>query len=359
LRVVFFSKGGLETTSSRYRCFYFAQALRREGIETVICDPPPRRFGWRLPPGGLRELARLAGELRRVGRQDLLYLQRPIHNTPFTYMAAAYKSVFRRRMIFDLCDPVYIHSPRKSRLLARRADAVVVSCEDLAVWARRHNRQVHVVPNSVRPEEIAPPRQERAGGRPIVGWTGVARHHEANLRLLPAALARVRTPCTFRLIGARGADGLVRELAAVPGLDLEVVDWLEHDQVAAATAALDVAVLPLVDTPWNGKLVTKLIEYLAAGVPVIASPVGENRFAIEDGVSGFLAATADEWAAKLDRLLGDPGLRLTVGEAGRRTARERYSLAATGPRLARIVRQAAGWQAGDRPSGRRSPATVE
>lgn len=342
MRVVFFSSGGRQVTSSRYRSYFFARALEREGLETRICEPPPRRFGWRLPAGGGRELARLARELLRTRRGDLLYLQRPLQNTPFTYLAAAYTRLFRRRMIFDFCDPLFLTAPRKTRLLARLADAVVVSCEDLAAWARQHNPRVYVVPNSVLPEQIGDRPTGGRAERPVVGWTGFARYHEANLRLLLPALARLERPFTFRLIGTRGADDLVGEFRRLPNLDLEVVDWLEPDEVAAATEDLDVAVLPLEEIAWNGKLVTKLIEYLAAGVPVVASPVGDNRFAIVDGANGFLAATTDEWVDRLDRLLASAELRRRLGEEGRGTASRRFSLEVNGPTLAAIVRRVAG-----------------
>ena len=344
MRVRFFSKGGPEVPSSRYRCYYFAEALSVEGLQVSICEPPPRRFGWRPVPGGGREMARLFRELRKTGPDDLLYFQRPIHNTPFTYLAAAYKLLRRRRMIFDFCDPLFVHAPTKTRLMTRLADAVVVSCEDLAVWARRYNSNVHVVPNSVPAEEIRPRPDTDADRTPVVGWTGAARLHQANLRLLLPALSRVDRRFTFRLIGARGADELVTEMRRLPGLDLEIVDWLEPSRMATATADLDIAVLPLEQSIWNAKLVTKLIEYLAAGVPVIASPVGDNRFAIIDGENGYLASSAEEWATKLRRLLDDPQHRRQLGEAGQLTARQRYCLDKTGPALARIATRTAGWR---------------
>ncbi|MGH9465159.1 MAG: glycosyltransferase [Thermoanaerobaculia bacterium] len=342
MRVHFFSKGDATVPSSRYRCFYFAEELERQGLLTRIVTPPPRRFGLRIPRGGVTELWRLHRELLRVERGDVMYLQRPTHNTLFIALAVLHQRLRRRRMIFDFCDPLWVHSPRKTELLARSADAVVVSCEDLAAWARRRNRRVHVIPNSVAPERVAcEPAPGSGRARPLVGWVGGAKLHADNLRLLLPVCAALAGRVALRLIGVQGAADLLAEFRAVPGLELETVDWLDADAVAAELAALDVAVLPLLDIPWNGKLVTKLLEYMTAGLPVLASPVGDNRFAIRDGENGLLASNTQEWTAKLARLLDQPELRRRLAAAGLATVRERFWLPANGGRLADVVRSLA------------------
>ena len=171
----------------------------------------------------------------------------------------------------------------------------------------------------------------------LVGWVGGAAWHRDNLRLLLPVFARLERPFTFRLIGTRGAGDLVAEFRAVLGDRLEAVEWLAPERVGDAIADFDVAVLPVVDAPFNRKLLTKLLEYFAAGVPVVASPVGDNRFAIRDGENGLLASTTEEWAAKLGALLADPVLRRRLGAEGRATVLERFSLAVNGPRLARLL----------------------
>jgi glycosyltransferase involved in cell wall biosynthesis len=72
---------------------------------------------------------------------------------------------------------------------------------------------------------------------------------------------------------------------------------------------------------------------------VVAAAVGVNRDIIEDGVNGFLAASADEWVDKLQRLLADAALRGRFAAAGRRTIEARYSVAVNGPRLAGALRE--------------------
>ena len=103
-----------------------------------------------------------------------------------------------------------------------------------------------------------------------------------------------------------------------------------------------IGIMPLPDTAWaRGKSGFKLIQYMARGIPVVASPVGANRDIVESGVEGFLAAGKEAWVEALDRLAQDAVLRARLGEAGRRKVERHYSLQVTAPRLEAVLRGAA------------------
>jgi len=105
---------------------------------------------------------------------------------------------------------------------------------------------------------------------------------------------------------------------------------------------MDIGIMPLVDTPFvRGKSGYKLIQYMACGLPVIATPIGVNAEIVDEGVNGFLASSAEEWRRALLRLIADPGLRSRMGLAGRAKAVERYSLASQAPRLIELFRSVA------------------
>ena len=80
---------------------------------------------------------------------------------------------------------------------------------------------------------------------------------------------------------------------------------------------------------------------MAAGKPVVASPVGANVQVVRHGVNGFLANTTEEWVDALRRLATDPNLRQRMGAEARRTVQDQYSTAMAAPRLATILRKAA------------------
>ena len=121
--------------------------------------------------------------------------------------------------------------------------------------------------------------------------------------------------------------------STLPAVPTEHVPWTEAAEVAAI-AEFDVGIMPLADEPWErGKCGYKLIQYMACGLPVVASPVGVNRQIVEHGVNGFLAETPTQWDEALRTLLADPALRQRMGQAGRQKVERQFSLQVTGPKV--------------------------
>ena len=120
---------------------------------------------------------------------------------------------------------------------------------------------------------------------------------------------------------------------------LKILPWSE-DKEANLIQSMDIGVMPLPDTPWaRGKCGYKLIQYMACGLPVIASPVGVNAEIVEHGVNGFLAETDAEWHEAIVTLLRDPDLRHRMGAAGRQKVEKQYSIQVWGPRVAGMLSQ--------------------
>jgi len=83
----------------------------------------------------------------------------------------------------------------------------------------------------------------------------------------------------------------------------------------------------LTDTPWErGKCAVKVLQYMACGIPVVASPVGVHNQIIQHGVNGYLAGEPVEWAGCLRELIGNPTLRQQFGDAGRALVQQRYDI---------------------------------
>jgi glycosyltransferase involved in cell wall biosynthesis len=164
----------------------------------------------------------------------------------------------------------------------------------------------------------------------------------------------IGTPDTFKFLGvtvdaftairAMGAAKLVLvgsgpvEFNSIP---VDVRPWSEETEVAELQN-FDVGIMPLVDGDWErGKCGYKLIQYMACGVPVIASPVGANRQIVQHGVNGFLASNREEWIEALTKLRDDPALRAKMGAAGRALVESEFSLQVAAPRLISLLREAA------------------
>lgn len=166
-----------------------------------------------------------------------------------------------------------------------------------------------------------------------VVWIGSpSTAHYLNLLHVPLQQLAAQQPFVLRVIGAH---------VDLPGVPVEHVAWTEDTEVANI-AACDVGVMPLLDSPWErGKCGYKLIQYMACGLPVVASPVGVNANIVNEGVNGFLAGAPQGWVAALQTLLADAALRKRLGLAGRERVEQEYCLQVTGPRLAGLLRCAA------------------
>ena len=112
------------------------------------------------------------------------------------------------------------------------------------------------------------------------------------------------------------------------GLEIVRKRWTLQDE-ARDLLDCQVGIMPLTDDPWTrGKCALKVLQYFAARRPVVCSPVGSNLSVVEHGRSGYFAADADEWKARLEELLADTALRRAFGRRGREMVECRYSVEA-------------------------------
>jgi hypothetical protein len=91
---------------------------------------------------------------------------------------------------------------------------------------------------------------------------------------------------------------------------------------------MDIGLMPLQDNPYqHAKCGAKLLQYMAAGLPAIATPLGANRNLVIDGATGFWATNPADWRQAIRRLAADETTRATFGRAGRNHAAQNYSIA--------------------------------
>jgi glycosyltransferase involved in cell wall biosynthesis len=125
---------------------------------------------------------------------------------------------------------------------------------------------------------------------------------------------------------------------ATLGFDADFRTWrleTENDELSQ----LGIGISPLPDTPWErGKCAVKVLQYMACGIPVVASPVGVHNQIVCHGVNGFLAAREEDWVACLSELLADPKLRARLGQAGRDTVSKRFTVEHAAAKVADVLR---------------------
>jgi glycosyltransferase involved in cell wall biosynthesis len=327
--------------------------LENEGVEVdvhaLITDPMLReRYrGQRYSTSKL-----IGAYFRRVetllqrSRYDILWVEKealpwwPLWTERVLYANVPY--------ILDYDDAVFhnydLHSKAwVRRFFGRRLDglmagaaAVIAGNNYLAERATAAGAaSINVVPTVVDTTEYVPRgSSDRGGNRLQIVWIGSPSTQQyLELVYEPLRLLAKRYAFVFRVIGG--------ENVAVPGVDTEYVGWCEETE-REQIRECSVGIMPLSDTPWErGKCGYKLIQYMACGLPVVASPVGVNREIVDHGVSGLLAETDADWISGLELLLADAETRARMGLAGRKRVEEYYSLAVQGPRILQILTEVA------------------
>jgi glycosyltransferase involved in cell wall biosynthesis len=227
----------------------------------------------------------------------------------------------------------YLRCPGKTATSCRLGAHVIAGNETLAAYAHRHAANVSIVPTTIDTELYVPALERGLGQPPVIGWTG-SYSTVQYLRLVEPVLQRLNGKMRIRFVVV-GAERM-----SIEGIKTEFRPW----RAATETEDLrdfDIGIMPLLDAEWErGKCGAKALQYMALGIPTVASPVGVNTAIISHGENGFLAGSEAEWEACLERLLVDGGLRRRFAAAGRATVERLYSARAHAPRVAEILRAA-------------------
>jgi glycosyltransferase involved in cell wall biosynthesis len=286
----------------------------------------------------IRELwRRNTGDLDWVEGEFLPFLPRGFEKAVMRgrrpFIAEYDDALFHR---YDLSSSAVVRSILGNKIDAVMRDAACVIAGNgyLAEHAEQAGAaRVEVVPTVVDAARYTP-TVHRERERLVIGWIGspVTQHY------LYALHKPLREICTrhnalLKLIGAR--PNIAEHL---PGVPLECVPWTEQDE-AVLLSGLDVGIMPLLDGPWErGKCGYKLVQYMASGLPVLASPIGVNSDLVKPDVNGFLPVSSDDWIEALSLLLNSVDVRQRLGMAGRSRVETELCIQVQAPRLAEIMR---------------------
>lgn len=359
MRVLFLTQYGLLAASSRTRVFQYLPLLAQHGFRCrVLTILPDRAIGGSqilVTQRHWRKLSYYAWASWRTAamgllfwwlasRSDLLFIQKVILPAPLRWL------LVRRRkpLLYDFDDAIFTTEVRGGSWLARwkqrrnaaglpgmlrLAQAAVVENAYTGAYAARFCPTVQITgpidTAGHRPAATRPPRPEV-----VLGWIGSA----TTLPYLLAITAPLQRLCGRHpevRLHIVGADQVVLD-----GVPVRLFPW-QLDTEVAALQECDIGLMPLPDDPWTrGKGGYKLLQYMAVGLPVVASPVGINREMVRDGENGFLATTDGEWEDRLEELIADPARRRRLGQCGRELVTARYSLVCAADALAAAMRRA-------------------
>lgn len=263
--------------------------------------------------------------LMRATQYDAIFVQRSMFrwkSLPLLEWVAV--KVLRKPLAYHMDDGIYLAARRRwSVWRCALADPVVTGNDLITEFAREAGSRVAHIEYALDASDY--PVKKHEAGRPVViGYIGI--YPEDHLAPIATALREVceATPARIEVVG-----GLRRP--SIPELD-PYLDWRAWDTGAESMnlANFDIGIMPLENTELHRtKEPLKIKEYMAAGIPVVVSPVGHNLRVVTDGAEGYFAGTPEEWRRRLTELVEDVGLRARLGGAGRALVLEKYDL----PRL--------------------------
>ena len=349
MRILLMSRHSRLGASSRIRSWQYVPGLKELGFDITVAPLLNEEYLRALYSGEGKQLRSVAKAYRqrvwhllKSRRYDLLWIEKEL----FPWLPAWIEVLISRigcPYIVDYDDATFhtydLYSSRSLRALMggkidtvmRHAALVIAGNDYLAERARSVGaRRVECIPSVVDLRRY-PLYPKTADSCTTFGWIGTPITAD-QLQVIQPALAEVCKESQGRL--ALVGSGQIA-LADVP---TEVHEWTESTE-ARHLRTFDIGIMPLIDEPFErGKCGYKLIQYMASGIPVVASPVGMNCQIVDEGTNGFLASTMAEWVYALSALRDDPDLRERMGAAGRRKVERQYCLQVTTPHLAKLLR---------------------
>ena len=310
--------------SSRLRYLCYADRLAQSGcgakFHTLFQDDYLRALysGRSVRFKALRDLGRRM--LRMPPREDKLWIEYELlPGVPFSVES---RMLAGKRFVLDFDDAVYLKYADRPRLadkferLAAQAAGVIVANDALFEHFSAVNANTVRIPTAVDTAALAP------GGdkfpRLTLVWIGTPVTCKAHLVTVANTLKELKSALDFDLLVIGGVRTPELDFAGV-----RIVPWSEETaNEMLPKCHIGIMPLPADDAFAAGKSAYKLIQYLAAGLPSVASPVGANRVVLKAGETGFFAASPEEWHSALRKLAGDAPLRAAMGGNARQEARQ-------------------------------------
>lgn len=358
VKALVISQYGSLAASSRTRVFQYLPFLEAKGVEVDLVVVVPDELVSSTTSTSIlrRSLYYLRCFLNtfRAGLHcvwsasdyHVIYVQKVLFPFPFPELLRHY----RHKVVFDFDDAIFTTEAPSESWLARlrtirhqsglprmlkSSGHTIVENGYTGGHAARYGSKVEFITGPIDTAQYSPGSAGR-DAQLVLGWIG-SKTTTRYLELIRAPLVEIKSrfpDLSIRLVGA--------DAVSLDGLEVENLDWSLESEVRHLRT-FHIGLMPLTDDPWTrGKGGYKLLQYMALGIPAVASPIGINKQIVEDGVDGYLAETDEEWIDRLSKLIVSSDLRGRMGKAGREKMIQEYSLEEASDKLLCIFQSAAG-----------------
>lgn len=285
-------------------------------------------------------------DLKRAKKFDIVFIQREALLLGSSYFEKQFYK--RSKVIFDFDDSIwlldtspenkkfeFLKNPDKTKINILHAHAVIAGNAFLANYASQFNKNVVIIPTTIDTEFHKPIAKvldststtfsvtARTDRKIVIGWSGsisTIKHFEMAIPVLKEIQAKYPNKIEIHVMGQGNYSH--------PELNIISKNWNSQTEVADLNQ-FDIGIMPLPNDEWvKGKCGLKGLSYMACGVATIMSAVGVNPDIIKHGENGFLASSHQDWVDCISILIENSELRVKMGNAGRQTVVENYSVEA-------------------------------
>ena len=341
---------GENVPSARFRVRQHIEPLRSIGIH--VCEyipaidkfaPTPQSF---LFPDSCLNVVKAAWKCVKVStrvpgiigswKAKITWLERELHPGILTF-----EPLLKHPCVFDVDDAIWLTRPfgrTAAMRIAKNADVVLAGNNHIAEWFSPYAKDVRIVPTAVDTDRIRPKNLQNlrpSHSRFVIGWTGTSSNYTALYQIEKALEEFLKNHEAELLVVA---DRPPRFSELKPDR-VRYVRW-HPDTEIEVLGLMDVGLMPLPSDSWSlGKCSFKMLQYMAAGLPVVVSPVGMNVEVLSMGDIGFPAVTQDDWFEALSSLYHDPSLAHRYGAMGRLIVEKHFSRSLVSTILAGIFQE--------------------
>ena len=271
--------------------------------------------------------------LFKIRNYDLVY----IHLWYSPYGLPIFERIvtaLHQKVIYDIDDMIFLgHSSDanqpimflkgKSKMifLMKKANHVITCTQHLDKFVRQFNPNTTDISSTINTDIYQPNNNYINDNQIVIGWSG-SHSTSKYLYLLKDVLLELNKKIQFKLLV------IGDESFNIPGLDVEAIRWEESKEVQNLQR-IDIGLYPLPDEKWVlGKSGLKALQYMALGIPTIATAIGANFRVIENGISGTLVDSDNQWLEAILNYIINPNLRMKHGLNARKRIENLYSIKA-------------------------------
>lgn len=357
MKILFWVPYPTEGPSNRFRVEQYLPYLKERGISYSLRPFWESRAYKILYENGyylnkfyyfLKGTIKRVKDLFNLSEYDLIFVHReayPIGTAIFEKIASRKKPI-----VYDFDDSIFLPNAssankiiywlknhRKTSQILKMSNVAIVGNNFLNKYAIKYKNNVLVMPTAIDTDKYFPLQERRHKNKVVIGWVGTYstnQYLKILKRVFLKLIEKYKNSIEIRLVGCRN------NFLKIPGIIYS--NWSLSNEVEDLQD-LDIGVMPVWDDDWTrGKCAFKIIQYMATGAAVVASPVGMNGEIIIDGENGFLATDEDDWFRKLCLLIDNPEKRRAFAINGRQTIEGKYSLMAMAPKFVGVLERVYG-----------------